>query len=71
MKYYNLDRLHTANDDRSPIEYEIYYRESQVGWSVDRNLTKMCPVLVDQYNKQGTLLYGHSPTPWLACKRNK
>ena len=31
MKYYNLDRLHTANDDRSPVEYEIYYRESQAG----------------------------------------
>ena len=31
MKYYNLDRLHTANDDRSPIEYENYYRESQAG----------------------------------------
>ncbi|MDD7805583.1 MAG: integrase core domain-containing protein, partial [Endozoicomonas sp. (ex Botrylloides leachii)] len=31
MKYYNLYRLHTANEDRSPIEYEIYYQESQAG----------------------------------------
>ncbi len=22
MKYYNVDRLHSANDDMSPVEYE-------------------------------------------------
>ncbi len=24
MKYYNVDRLHSANDDISPINYENY-----------------------------------------------
>jgi len=24
MRYYNLVRLHTANDDKSPVEYESY-----------------------------------------------
>lgn len=36
MKYYNLKRLHTANDDRSPIDHEINFENSQnkvSGWS--------------------------------------
>ena len=36
MKYYNLKRLHTANDDRSPIDYEINFENYQnkvSGWS--------------------------------------
>ncbi len=28
MRYYNLVRLHTANDDMSPVEYEINYQSS-------------------------------------------
>ncbi len=28
MRYYNVERLHTANEDMSPIEYEIYYENS-------------------------------------------
>ena len=31
MKYYNLDRLHTANGDCSPIEYENQFRKVS-GW---------------------------------------
>ena len=27
MRYYNLDRLHTANGDRSPIDYEMSFRK--------------------------------------------
>ena len=27
MQYYNLDRLHTANGDRSPIDYEMSFRK--------------------------------------------
>ncbi len=36
MRYYNLERLHTANEDMSPIEYE--------------NSLKKCPELVVQNN---------------------
>lgn len=32
MKYYNLDRLHTANGDRSPISYENDFRKVS-GWT--------------------------------------
>lgn len=32
MKYYNLERLHTANKDRSPIEYENQFRKVS-GWA--------------------------------------
>lgn len=28
MRYYNVKRLHTANKDMSPIEYEISYENS-------------------------------------------
>jgi len=27
MRYYNLERLHTANNDRSPVEYENSFRK--------------------------------------------
>ena len=27
MKYYNVDRLHSSNDDMSPIEYENSFRK--------------------------------------------
>ncbi|TDF34380.1 IS3 family transposase, partial [Alteromonadaceae bacterium M269] len=27
MRYYNLDRLHTANNDMSPVDYEKSFRE--------------------------------------------
>ncbi|MFT6790998.1 MAG: putative transposase, partial [Cellvibrionaceae bacterium] len=27
MKYYNLDRLHTANNDLSPFKYEIVFNQ--------------------------------------------
>ncbi len=36
MRYYNLERLHSANNNMSPINYE--------------NTLKKVPVLVDQYN---------------------
>lgn len=39
MKYYNLERLHTANGDQSPINYE--------------NSLKKCPVGLDQNNTAG------------------
>jgi putative transposase len=32
MKYYNQDRLHTANSDMSPIKYEISQKKVS-GWS--------------------------------------
>ena len=32
MKYYNVDRLHSANDDLSPIEFENSFRKVS-GWS--------------------------------------
>lgn len=32
MKYYNLDRLHTANGDCSPVEYEEQFRKVS-GWT--------------------------------------
>lgn len=32
MKYYNLERLHTANKDMSPIEYENQFRKVS-GWA--------------------------------------
>lgn len=32
IKYYNLERLHTANKDMSPIEYEIQFRKVS-GWA--------------------------------------
>jgi len=38
MRYYNLDRLHTANGDQSPVNYE----ESSL---------KKCPVGLDQYTQ--------------------
>ncbi|QEW08616.1 EAL domain-containing protein [Nitrincola iocasae] len=45
MRYYNIERLHTANGDRSPVDYE--------------NELKKCPVLVDQYKIMET--YRASP----------
>lgn len=35
IKYYNVDRLHTANGDMSPISFEAYQQK--------------CPVFLDQY----------------------
>ena len=35
MRYYNLDRLHTANGDQSPVNFERSLKE--------------CPVGLDQY----------------------
>ncbi len=32
MKYYNIERLHTANRDMSPIEYENQFRKVS-GWA--------------------------------------
>ena len=34
MKYYNNDRLHTANDDLSPADYEKRYLKTEAlyGW---------------------------------------
>jgi putative transposase len=32
MKYYNVDRLHSANLDQSPIEFESSFRKVS-GWS--------------------------------------
>lgn len=32
MKYYNLERLHTANEDMSPVEYENNFRKVS-GWT--------------------------------------
>ena len=32
MKYYNLERLHTSNEDMSPIEYEDQFRKVS-GWT--------------------------------------
>ncbi|MFT6909915.1 MAG: putative transposase [Oleiphilaceae bacterium] len=32
MKYYNVERLHSANADQSPIEFENSFREVS-GWS--------------------------------------
>jgi putative transposase len=32
MKYYNQERLHTANDDMSPINYEMSLKKV-TGWS--------------------------------------
>jgi putative transposase len=32
MKYYNQDRLHTANSDMSPIKYEMSQKKVS-GWS--------------------------------------
>ncbi|MFT6878996.1 MAG: putative transposase [Patiriisocius sp.] len=32
MKYYNLERLHTANNDLSPINYEIFLKQVS-GWT--------------------------------------
>jgi putative transposase len=32
MKYYNVDRLHSANLDQSPIEFERSFRNVS-GWS--------------------------------------
>jgi putative transposase len=32
MKYYNQDRLHTANGDMAPIKYEISQKKVS-GWS--------------------------------------
>lgn len=32
MRYYNLERLHTANNDMSPIEYENQFRKVS-GWA--------------------------------------
>ncbi len=35
MRYYNLEKLQTTNDDQSPISYKVHWRQ--------------CPVKVDQY----------------------
>ena len=35
MKYYNQDRLHTANGNMSPIKYELSQKKCSVG--VDQN----------------------------------
>lgn len=32
MKYYNVERLHSANSDQSPIEYESSFRKLS-GWT--------------------------------------
>ena len=32
MRYYNCDRLHTSNNDMSPIDYENSFRKVS-GWS--------------------------------------
>jgi putative transposase len=32
VKYYNLERLHSSNGDRSPIEYENSFRNVS-GWT--------------------------------------
>ena len=32
MKYYNLERLHTANNDQSPINYEVSQMKVS-GWT--------------------------------------
>ena len=32
MKYYNVDRLHSSNDDLSPVEFENSFRKVS-GWS--------------------------------------
>lgn len=32
LRYYNLDRLHSANDDLSPIEFENSIRKVS-GWT--------------------------------------
>jgi len=49
MRYYNLDRLHTANGDQSPINYE----ESSL---------KKCPELVDQYTQRILITFAGLPT---------
>ncbi|GGP88235.1 hypothetical protein GCM10009410_22540 [Shewanella ulleungensis] len=32
MKYYNVERLHSANADQSPIDFEISFRKVS-GWT--------------------------------------
>ncbi|MBO1256989.1 IS3 family transposase [Alteromonas sp. 5E99-2] len=33
MRYYNLERLHTANEDLSPVQYEQSSLRKVSGWT--------------------------------------